>query len=136
MRFQIEDTNYDWEPGAHVVQITSVEERDSVHGREVLWTFCEPGVPNHRVTGMTSLSCSPMGKLVRWFLAATGHKLPAVQNNELDTDDAIECLATVKIEMRDGEHGPRSFVVDVQPAPPDAAAAVTPPAEPPEEVPF
>jgi len=133
MRFRIEDTNYDWEPGGHAVEIMEIREWVGQYGPALRWTFCEPGRPIHRVTGMTSTSCSPNGKLVNWFLAATGHELAAIRDSELDTTDAIGALVTVHIEPRDGPNGPRSFVTAILPAQPNTAATSRPPPESREE---
>jgi hypothetical protein len=136
MRFQIEDANYEWEPGTYVVQVTRIEERDSHYGRALLWTFSEPGCADHLVTGMTSTSCSPMSKLVRWVLAATGSELADMRDTELNTDDAIGRMVSVTIEMRESPYGPRAYVVDVTPPPPGTVAAARPPSQAHDNVPF
>jgi hypothetical protein len=126
MRFRIDDTDYDWEPGIHTVEVLRIREWEGQYGPAMLWTFCEPGRPKHRVTGMTSMSYSPRAKLVNWFLAATGYQLDAVRTNELDTTDALESLVVADIGYHSTPYGPRSRVIDVVRATPEAIAAVKP----------
>jgi hypothetical protein len=121
--FRVDDTNYVWEPGEHLLEVVSVEERETKYGRALQWTFCEPGSSEHRTTGMTPVRFAPGTKSITWYLAAKGCDLEDLRNRDLDIADAAGCRVIGVIEQKDGDNGPRFFVTDLRPAPEEAASA-------------
>ena len=121
--FRIDDTNYVWEPGDHLLEVVSVEEREAKYGKALQWTFCEPGCPEHRTTGMTPVRFAPGTKSITWYLAAKRCDLEDLRDQDLDMTDVVGSLVMGVIEEQPGDNGPRFFVKDLRLAPEGAAPA-------------
>src|SRR5215212_5018901 len=97
------------QPGTHRARLDSIQEKETIHGERLMWSW-EELETGAEVVGFTSLSPSEMANAYKWAVALN----PDIANRtSWEFEDVIgrECL--LRLEVVQGPQGPKNKIAEV-----------------------
>jgi hypothetical protein len=111
------------EDGAYDAKLVNVEQKETIHGERLMWTF-EIFGENTEVTGFSSMSPSTKAKAYQWAAAIAGEIDPKLGWGPEDVIGG-ECVVVLEV-AEDAQGTKRNKVVKVKPLRKDETTAADP----------